>query len=86
MSCTSCQTIEGFDAKSPDRWESKWRDNWAELEKKEVACGAHQASKCLYNAQGEFICDDVKYSKGVPNEFMLQRPYYEKNVAQFAGK
>lgn len=85
MSCTSCQnfTIEAFDAKSPDRWESQWHDNSAD---KEVPCGAHQASKCLYNAQGEFICDDVKYSKGVSNEYMLQRPYYEKNVAQFAGK
>ena len=82
MSCTSCQniTIETFNANSPDisRWENQWQ------EKKETGCPNKQTSKCLYNAQGEFICD--KTIPGVTNEYMVQRPLYEKNIAQYASK
>ena len=92
MSCTSCQnfTVEAFDANSPDpsRWESQWRGNWAELDAKDASksdgCAQQQTSKCLYNAQGEFVCD--KNIPGVPNEYMVQRPLYEKNIGQYAGK
>ena len=71
MSCTSCQNVmvEGFES-SP-------------VESKKTGCTANQNANCMYNAQGEFICD--KNVPGVPNEYMVLRPHYEKNIAQYAG-
>ena len=76
MSCTSCQnvTIEGFES-SPVESQNKGCAA--------TGCSANQNANCLYNAQGEFICD--KNIPGVPNEYMVLRPHYEKNIAQYAG-